>query len=284
MPNVSKTNNNSVFKSNFFKAVTLILLFASTLAAQSDMLEPRRLIDMPTAGILPKAYYDFEMRIYPSSGWIDTSRSVDGSGVMLGIAVGITNRLNIGISYGGEGIVGRNEIAGNPLPGILVRYRLIEETFSLPGFTIGFDNQGYGGIVTNSGSGYLYRSPGVFLALSKNFLVLNAIQMGFHGSVTYSMEQGAETFWPSVFVGSDVGLNDEMAVSIEYDFALNVQDPDGESFSDPREGLLNLGLRWAFSNNLYIEFVGKDILENMHVGSVPVGWSRELKMVYVESF
>jgi len=56
---------------------------------------------------------------------------------------------------------------------------------------------------------------------------------------------------------------------------------------------LNMGLRWAFTENFLIEFDVADILENKTRRApvptrpnrrVPIGWSRELKVAYISRF
>jgi len=152
-------------------------LFLFTFSFSDEMLQPRRLVDAHTAGVLPRASFDFDSRIF-SAG--DPKL---GAGVVMGIAVGVTNRLNIGISYGGEGLVGRgNQAKFNPLPGWLFKYRIFEENYFWPGFAIGYDHQGYGGIADTNEfdyQGYIYKSPGFFVAMSKNYLLLGKFSLEY---------------------------------------------------------------------------------------------------------
>lgn len=250
------------------------------------MIQPRRLVDAPTAGVLGRGYYDFECRIYPGG---DLS---DGAGVNLGINVGITNRFMIGISYGGEGLVGRGRNARfDRYPGFLVKYRIFEEAFHFPGVALGYDHQGHGGLADTSEfeyKGNIYKSPGFFLALSKNYMLFNQIQFGLHGALTYSMEDFREVKWPNFLTGIDFGVNEELAFVTEYDFGFNIKDNDPKShavYAKPSEGYLNLGLRWAFSESFYIEFDAKDVLENRkRKDGSTLGWGRELKLVYISHF
>jgi len=256
----------------------------------TEMIQPRRLIDAHTAGILPRAHYDFECRIYPSG-----NGGANGCGLQLGIAVGITNRFNIGISYGGDGVIGRGrKIDANPYPGGLIKYRLIEESYHFPAIALGYDHQGFGGVEEGDYNGYVYKSQGIFLAFSKNYLFFNNLQIGANGAVNFSLENIKEVNWPNGYLGLDIGLNNELAIALEYDLALNSRDKNRPGhYANPFKGFLNLGLRWAFSNNFYLEFDMKDVLENNISGKVdsfgdvhykPIGWSRELKLVYLNSF
>ena len=254
--------------------------------ATAEMIQPRKLVDAHTAGILGKGQYDFECRVYPAG---DPSL---GAGLTFGIDVGVTNRLTIGLSYGGEGIVGRGRhVRFHTLPGWLVKYRLIEENVHFPGIAVGYDHQGHGGVADTSRffyKGYIFKSPGFFIALSKNYLLFNTVQFGIHGMCNYSMEQFKEVTWPDLIAGIDLGINDELSIVFEYDFAFNMLDPrPGRKaiFAHPSEGYLNTGLRWAFSPSFYLEFDARDLLENRKFkNGRTVGWNREIKVVFFSEF
>jgi hypothetical protein len=106
----------------FSKYIPVVLFLSAIFshAFSEQMLQPRRLVDAHTAGVLPRASFDFDSRIFSADSNL-------GAGIIMGIAVGITNRLNIGISYGGEGLVGRGRHARfNSLPGWLFKYRIFD--------------------------------------------------------------------------------------------------------------------------------------------------------------
>ena len=252
----------------------------------ADMLQPRMLIDAPTAGVLPKGSFDFASRFYPAG---DPSL---GTGMIMGFDVGLTDRFSIGLSYGGEGLVGRKKNARfNYLPGWLIKYRLFEEDYIMPAMAIGYDHQGYGGMTDSADfgyKGYIYKSPGFFLALSKNYLLFTRVQFGIHGSVNFSMEELNNVKWPNASAGIDIGLNEELALLCEYNFGLNTRDPVEDRtpvYARPSEGYLNAGVRWAFSPSFFAEFDAKDLLENRRdLHKTRVGWTREIKLVYISSF
>jgi hypothetical protein len=272
------------------------VLAASTLLHASGPFQPVRLVNVHTAGVLPKASFDVDFRVYaPPDGY--------GSGLLSGVGVGLTNRLNIGLAFGGEGILGYSDrVRWNNLPGVLVKYRLFEEGVVAPALAVGFDNQGYGGLAWEGGygyDGYIYKSPGFFAALSKNYLMLGNVQIGFHGTVSYSLEEADDVTWPNAAGGIDIGINEELMFIAEYDFALNdvTGGGKGNKYGLPHRGFLNLGLRWAFTENFHIEFDMQDILENKTRRVFapapqepdkwvrePIRWSRELKVAYISSF
>lgn len=247
---------------------------------------PRRLINAHTAGILPRAHFDFEARIYPS-GSIDR-QGVTGCGLLFGISVGITERLNVGISYGGDGIVGRGRIRGNPYPGALIKYRIIEESFVMPAIAIGYDHQGFGGVNDDwngiaTTSAFVYKSQGFFMALSKSYLLGGKLQLGIHGAVNFSLEEIRETQWPNGYLGLDFGINEELFLVVEYDLALN-----SNKDHNPFHGYFNTGIRWALAETFSIEFDVKDMFRQKKVveggEKSPFGVSRELRLVYVTGF
>ncbi len=281
--------------SNKAGMVLNIVFAASSLLYASGPFQPSRLVNMPTAGVLPRASFDVNFRVYappPADGY--------GSGLLSGVNVGLTNRFNIGLAYGGEGILGySNHVRWNKFPGVLVKYRLIEEGVAAPALALGFDNQGYGGSAWKGGygyDGYIYKSPGFFAALSKNYLMFAKVQIGFHGAVNYSLEEMDNVTWPNAAGGIDIGINEELMFVAEYDFALNDVTGAGndKNYGLPHRGFLNLGLRWAFTENFHIEFDMQDILENKTRGAIsntgalinrkPIGWSRELKVAYISRF
>ncbi|MDG5815579.1 hypothetical protein QA601_10840 [Chitinispirillales bacterium ANBcel5] len=268
-----------------FKVVviqSLVIISALTINSFAGMIQPRRLVDSHTAGVLPRGYYDFECRVY-SAGNAEL-----GSGLMMGFNVGLTDRLDIGIMYGGEGIIGRGDVEFNELPGVQIKYRLFEESIAGPALALGFDNQGFGGSVDSEEFGYdgfVYKSPGFFLSASKNYILLNRIQFGIHGMASYSLEESDVVRWPNLTVGLDVGFNEELSFVVEYDLGFNDKSiKEEKNFAHPHRGYLNLGLRWAFTPNFYIEFDAKDVLENKGTEEGALGWSRELKIVYYSQF
>ena len=251
---------------------------------EQTMIQPLKLIDSHTAGILPRAHYDLELRIYPGG-----NNGADGAGMAFSFAVGITDRLNLGAGYGGDGLIGRGKPKPDPYPSLLIKYRIFEESFIRPAIALGFDATGFGGIEndTLNYKGFIYKSQGFFAAFSKNYLLFKRVQLGLHGSVNYSLEERKTVRWPNVFLGLDLGFNEELALNVEYDMGLNQKDPYSEKYANPLKGIVNLGLRWNVVPALYVELLAKDLTE-MKLSNIAanksVGWSRELRMVYCAGF
>jgi hypothetical protein len=90
-----------------------------------ENLEPvRQLIDLPTAATLPRATFDGEMRMYSNGG------------MLVGTNIGLTNQLQIGISYGAEGIISESKPTWNPRVEFLVKLQVIAETYALPAIAV----------------------------------------------------------------------------------------------------------------------------------------------------
>lgn len=262
------------------------LLFACAgfvAAPAEEPVPPTRLIDAHTAGVLPKGRYAVEGRVYSPFD------KANGTGLLCGVEVGVTDRFSLGIGYGGEGIVGQGRNARfDPFPGCLVKIRLFDENYFLPGMALGFDYQGFGGIA-ESGEfgyrGYIHKSQGFFAAFSKSYLFFRKIALGLHGAVNFSLEEIDRVDWPDAWAGADLGLGEAFSLVAEYDFGLNTTDPrgaGGNRYARPQDGYLNAGVRWNISDNLAVEFDGRDLLEHRYTKSGrPVRWSREMKIVYL---
>jgi hypothetical protein len=240
---------------------------------------------MHTAGVIPKGTVVLESRIYEGSG----------TGLMVSAAAGITDRFCFGLGYGAEGIVGRSrDPRYDPFPGCLVKYRIFDENYFFPGFALGFDYQGFGGIADDSLMGYRgynYKSEGFFLAASKSYLFFRKIALAFHGNVNFSLEEVHNVTWPDAWAGVDIGLSESFWLVAEYDFGLNTRDPAnkaGKEYALPQDGYLNAGIRWNFSETFAIELDARDILQSRSYmarrGTNEVerrlGWAREIKIIY----
>ena len=247
----------------FFLAV---LVLPGTLAHAQGLanVEIQELIDQPTAGTLEKGEYGFDLRFFPYGG------------ALAGLKAGLFERFMIGISYGARNIIGRGEPDWNELPGVLVKYRLFEET-DLPAVAIGFESQGYGEWIEELDR-YETKAKGLFASLSKNFSMGWLGTLGLHGGVNYNTFEDDDDRNLNGFLGFDKSINEQLSVVAEYNFGF---DDDSDLALGEDKGYLNAGLRWVFAEQLGIEFNFKDILENRKDVSAI---SRELRITYVETF
>ncbi len=264
----------------FVQAALAAISIVFVAYCQKETLQPLKLIDCHTAGILSRGYFALGCQTYPNG-----NQSVSGSGVTLNLLAALTDRINIGIGYGGDGFIGREMPRFNPHIGAIFKIRIIEESYFWPAFAIGYDHQGTGGVDIDY-NGYVYKSPGFFLAMSKNYLLLTALQIGLHGGINYSLEECDPIKWPNVYGGIDAGFNEKFTAALEYDCALNAKDAGGDSlhitYANPLKGYLNVGLRWFVTSAFCIEFDVKDMLQNkISLSGERIGWGRELKLTYI---
>ena len=255
-----------------------LLCFAQEEAAPATEpgIEIQKLIDCPTAGCLEKGQYDFELRIFPQGG------------VLAGFSVGLFDRFTMGVSYGGINIIGSEHIEWNEQPGVLLKYRLLEESFIMPAIALGFTNQGYGAWVEDVASPsvrsvytierYTFKAKGLFAVAGKNFEMAQLGTIGFHAGVTYNSIEDKDDENLSAFLGLDKSLNEELTLIAEYDLGTN----DNGDFSIGKDrGYLNASVRWTFAQKLAVEFLLKDILQNRKNATDP---SREIRIMYTETF
>jgi hypothetical protein len=253
----------------------MVWLAAGTVPAGriKSEIQPRKLIDCHTAGALPKSHYDFDFRFFGRGG------------IATGIGVGLTDRFSLGISYQVMRLMGQDKVRFQSFPGGLAKYRLIEESYYLPGLALGFDSQG-GGEFYTEGEYYprfYFKSKGFFGALSKSYL-LAGHPLGFHAECSYSIvdnqaESETENRNMNVGVGMDLCLNEELSVLAEYDAAL-----DDNDTRDIRYGYLNAAVRWAIFRSFIVELDFKDILENKELAGEYQKTARTVRIVYVGRF
>jgi len=197
------------------------------------------------------------------------------------LVAGVMRRLAIGISYGGQEIIGDDTVDWYPRVETAVRYRIIEESTALPAATIGFETQGYGAYEDDR---YQIKSKGLYLALSKNYLSSMG-QFGVHGGFNLTREDkddGDLSGW----VGMDKAINEELSVVAEYDFAFN--DNNRDALGSGR-GYLNLGAYWSGVPNIRIGLQLKNMLGNGdddrgRSGGPDGDMSREISVQYTEEF
>jgi hypothetical protein len=222
--------------------------------------KPLYLIDIPTASILRGGDIRTSLRLYERGG-------------MLGrLSVGISARMMFGVSFGGLNIIGSEDVEWNKTAGINFSYRLLEETLSIPALVLGVDTQGYGpywekiqnDVDRSATDGeaeqkmserYTNKSKGFYAVVSKGYA--SWLKTSLHAGANLSLEQSDGDKDPDLFVGLDVLLSRDVAFYCEYDFAINDDQVRGVNNG---KGLLNAGLRWAFSESVYIEFNVKDLI------------------------
>ncbi|MEW5798158.1 MAG: hypothetical protein AB1728_04040 [Bacteroidota bacterium] len=248
--------------------VTVLLILVSSFgiaqnsAGDAANIEPRYIIDTPTAGLLKRGAFSFESNFFQDGG------------VMFGLYAGALDRLTFGVSYGGVGIIGKNKVTTQKLPGVMVKYRLIDETEVMPAIAFGFDSQGKETYI-DSLERFTIKSKGIFIAGSKNYTMLGFLS--FHGGVNWSMEKKDGDKDMNIFAGIEKSIGQELSFLAEYDFAFN--DNHGQAFGKGN-GYLNAGLRWSLASGLTLGFDLKNIVKNQNNVTFA---NRTLKVEYVRT-
>lgn len=239
------------------------LLRAQGSAGTAANVEPRFLVDVPTAGMLPEGSFTLDLDFYQRGG------------VLCGLSFGLLERLTVGLGYGGSQLIGSDDPEWNELPGINLKIRLFEESEVLPAIAFGFDSQGRDGYI-RALDRYLIKSPGFFAVASRNYAWLG--DMSLHGGINYSLERGDDDRDISLFVGAEKSIGAALALSGEYNLAAN--DSDGRSLGKGR-GYLNFGIRWSTGGGMTLGLNVKDVLRNLRdVESI----NRTIRLEYAKFF
>ncbi|TYB31822.1 MAG: hypothetical protein FXF47_02200 [Candidatus Mcinerneyibacterium aminivorans] len=173
-------------------------------------------------------------------------------------AIGITQRLMLGVSYGGEHVIGTTDIDWYPKVEFNIKYRLFDEKQSVPAFAVGFSSDGWGKYL-DSAERYLIKSRGFFAVASKDITIIGGSNVNF--GVNYSVEGEDESSGFDIFTSVRKNLNEELSIIGEYDFAIN---DSGENKLGEGKGYLNFGIRWNFAPELVIDFQLINVLQNFN--------------------
>jgi len=241
---------------------------------QSSLFEipPRNLVDMPTAGTLPRGHFHIGLRLYPGGGAIGYTD------------LGLSNRLMLGISYGGEDIISNQDANWNERIEFSLKFRVIDELEYFPALSVGFSSQGFGAWNSDIDR-YTFKSRGFYAVLSRSFYFYEWTA-GWHGGVNYSLENDVDDDKDlDFFAGFDATFRYNLALLMEYDVALNDDKsklPDGTSynFAGKGRGYLNLSIKWLFTENLELEALLKDLLSNRRGET----FTREIRITYIDMF
>ncbi len=231
-------------------------------AGSDASVEPRYIVDMPTAGMLKKSQLAFEAEFFQQGG------------ILFGFSYGLLDRFMLGISYGGCQLIGSEPVHFNPVPGFLIKFRIFEESVTFPALVLGFDNQGREPYI-DSTSRYTIKSPGAYAALSKNYSLLGTLS--FHGGVNYSLERadGDKDF--NAYVGVEKSIGPTLSLIMEYNIALN----DNTIRSLGRgKGYFNSYISWSMGSGFTLGVGLKNLTKNQD--NVQIG-NRILRIEYIRN-
>ena len=252
------------------KRIRYYFLFLSFLLNAQSYPPPSSLITLPTAGTLQRGSFALEMRIQKFGGLTSS------------ISVGLTDRFQLGISYGSANLIGDDSLIWYPKPETNLKYLLIDESESTPGISLGIDTQGLGKF--NSGDSlmrYDTKALGLFAVASKNW-VTPLGNLGWHFGSNYNfVETNDNDKDVNFFMGFDIEFNPELSIMLEYNAALNENNMTSKNIAISRGGYLNAGIRWTFVERLHIEID----FNNLMFDKKKVDYfNREIKITYIEYF
>jgi len=207
-------------------------------------IEPRTIVDKPTAGILRSGALALDIDLFEKGG------------VLGGVSIGFLDRAMVGVSYGGSGIVGGDAPTMNDVPGMQLKIRVLDEARTVPAVALGFDSQGRGEY-NPSQDRYAFKSPGVYGVVSKNMDFLGFLTL--HAGANYTLETGDDDNDVNAYMGAEKTIGGSLSLIAEYDFAFNDNDHDARGKG---RGYLNAALRWSIGSGLTIGIVLQDLLEN----------------------
>lgn len=230
---------------------SMIILFMATALPAYELLQ---LADMPTAGILQYGEVLITTKMYRDNG------------IRLGSSVGLFSRFMFGVSYGGENLVGNEKPTWHERVEVNAKYRVIDESPTIPAVVIGFDSQGHG-VFHRSLKRYDIKSKGFYTVASRNYYFLG--NLGVHLGTNYSLENNDGQNNINIFLGVDKSFGNELTLMLDYDMGLNDRDPEQEDMTFNESllkrrgnGYLNLAFYLRFTDFLAAKFTAYDILEN----------------------
>jgi hypothetical protein len=257
---------NLIFKTVITKFLILIPFFSIiySLSAQSpkelvNKIEPRRMISHPTAGVLAKNQIAFYSSLeYDGNTYIELSSS-------------FLKDFQFGIGYGINKLFGTNEAIFTNLPSIQAKYRVLDESLSLPALAIGFDTQGRGAYLVDA-KRFEISSAGLFLAASKNYKSIIGLT-SLHLTCGYSFDENlnSENRINMVF-GLEQTLGRRFSINLELNPMLN-----DNSIYNRDKLLFNTSLRYSIENDVILEFKFEDIFKSLvSTSSIKRGFTFEL--------
>ncbi|MFW5701756.1 MAG: hypothetical protein ACOCX7_02285 [Bacteroidota bacterium] len=249
-------------------AVILLILTAECAASggsagSAAAYESRSIVDMPTAGVVPKSSYAVEATAF------------DGGGLAAGIFAAPFHNFNMGISFSGVNFIGAGDILWQEIPGIHLRYRPFDETLYIPAFTIGVSTQGAGAYLRDADR-FRVHSTGVYLAASKNFRWAGGT-VALHGGINYSFDPPSDSRSPNFYLGLEHSVGPAGALVVEY----NANIDDGDTRLNSGKGLLSAALRWSVAPGLTLGLHVRDMLGRQKYST---GFTRFMTFEYISPF
>ena len=209
----------------------ILLVLAAFLPASAVLYN----IDQPVPISLAHAEYYVSARLWGSGG------------IMMRFGLGLFDRVTLGMSYGGDCVIGsaKPEFYGRHRPDFQARLAILQEQGYLPNLVLGFENQGYDGYLPEPDDVYEVREKGGYLCVGKTMDVIRThCQLGVN-------------YWKGFdgFVALNALLPGNVELIAEYDPAFN-------DTTTLKHGFLNFGIGWTFAERVRMVLGLRDVLGN----------------------
>jgi len=228
-----------------FLVFTSNVLLANGTAGSSANYEPRYIVDMPTAGILPDLHFALN------------SQLVSQGGFLLDATFAFFKFLNVGISYGGSGIIGSEKMNMQGSPGFHIKARILDETETAPAIVLGVNTQGKG-IYFYEKKRFEQLSAGVYAAASKSYKWQLGL-IALHGGINYSFED-SENSGINIYAGAEHTIY--KYITAVFEINPNINDKHSGVWKKGNSWMLNGAIKFGASDNMTIEIQFKDFLRN----------------------
>jgi hypothetical protein len=207
----------------------VLLLLAACLPASAILYN----LDQPVPISLAHAEYFISGRLWGNGG------------VMMRFGLGLWDRLTLGMSYGGNNVLGAESprFFDRYRPDIQARIAILKEQGYTPNLVLGFESQGYDAC---SSQVYLVREKGAYLCAGKTVDAIRThCQLGLN-------------YWDGFdgFVAFNTLLPYDVELMLEYDPALN----DIKEQWGLHPGYLNFGVGWTLADKVRMVLGLRDIL------------------------
>ncbi len=209
--------------------LSLVLIITIT---QAELI---KLIDVPTALTILRGYYDIEVLAY------------GGGGIQSKIAIGLTDRIMLGISEDIGGAIGNQKSDWN-IPGVIAKVNLVYPDPDSLGVAIGYDSLlsgEYGKCYNNQMTDDIVY--GVYVAFSKPVMLFQGEQYWHFGIrfplLPYEARKNGKNI--SLYTAVNIIINPELMLAGEIE-NIYINGNRGD------EVLYNVGLKYNFTESLSI--------------------------------
>jgi len=208
----------------------VFLVLAAALPASAILYN----IDQPVPISLAHAEYYVSARL-----WGD-------GGIMMRFGLGLFDRVTLGMSYGGDYIIGsqKPEFFDRYRPEFQARLAILREQGYVPNAVLGFESQGYDECIQQQ---YQVREKGGYLCVGKT---VDAIRT--HCQLGLNYWNGLDAF-----AALNALLPGNVELIAEYDPAFNDHDEELK-----HRGFLNFGIGWTFAEKVRLVLGLRDVLGN----------------------